>query len=180
MNWLDVLVLITVGIRTWSGYRRGFILQAFELAGLLAGFLFAVRYYYPFQLQLSRYVTLPAPVLGVVSFLIILLGVILAARLLGSLCTEVVKWPGLGTVNALSGALMGALVALVAMAFFLGILQLVPLPPVEQALSSSVFAPYLEEYLPAFLDLVEGYLPGEDVPGWPRPGGPVPLERREL
>ncbi|HHW56016.1 MAG: CvpA family protein [bacterium] len=180
MNWLDVLVLVTVGIRGWSGYRRGFISQAFELAGLIAGLFFAVRYYYPLQIQLSRYAALPVPVLAVASFFLILLGVMLAARLLGSICTQMVNVPGLGTINALSGALAGALVALVTIAFFLSVLQLFSFPPVEAALSASVLAPYLDQYLPALLDLVEGCLPDDAGPAWPRPGGPVPLERREL
>ncbi|HHW91116.1 MAG TPA: CvpA family protein [Firmicutes bacterium] len=180
MNWLDVVVLFTVGIRTWSGYRRGFILQVFELAGLIAGLTLAVCYYQPLQMNLLRYITLPLPLLAVVSFLLILLGVMLAARLLGYICTHIVKIPGLDTVNAISGALVGALVALVAITFFLSVLQLFSLPPVEAALSESIIAPYLDQYMPVILELVENYLPGGDVPGLPQPGEPVPLERREL
>lgn len=179
MNWLDVIVLVVVGWRAFSGYRRGLVRQVFELVGLVAGLFLAVRYYYYLQLQLRVYVSLPAPVLAIFSFLSVLFAVMLVARLLGYICTSLLSFPGLGWVNALSGAVVGILIAVVTISFLLGILTIFKIPPVETALAGSIFAPYLEEMVPFVLAMVEEYIPWQPAVFFER-GEPVPLDRMKL
>lgn len=180
MNWLDVVVLTTVGIRTWFGYRRGLIHQVFGLLGLIAGFVVAASYYPLLQRELFPYLRLPPPVLALVSFLLLLLGVMLVAHILGRVCTNLLQLPGLGILNACTGALLGALVSLLVMALLLSISQLFNIAPVETALSTSLVAPYLEKYTPLFFDFLDDYLPLEGMGGSPSPKEPLPMERREL
>lgn len=180
MNWLDVVVFTTVGIRTWFGYRRGFIHQVFGLLGLMAGLVVATCYYFPLQRILSDYIRLPFPILSIVAFLSLLMGVVLAARILGHICTNLFQVPGLGAINAFSGALLGALVSLLIMAILLSVLQLFSIAPVETALSTSLLAPYLEKYTPLFFDFLDDYLPRGERGRFLPPGESIPMDRREL
>ncbi|NLJ33017.1 MAG: CvpA family protein [Firmicutes bacterium] len=180
MNWLDMVVFTTVGIRTWFGYRRGLIHQVFHLLGLVVGLPLAVGYYSPLQRVLVRYLKLPPPVLAVLSSLLLLLGVMLLARILGRICTNLFRLPGLGLLNALSGALLGALVSLMVIAILLAVLQLFSITPVETALSTSLIAPHLKKYTPLLFDFVNDYLPLGKMEGFFPPGEPLPMEKKEL
>ncbi len=180
MNWLDVVVFSTLGIRTWFGYRRGFIHQVFGLVGLIAGLFVAAGYYSSLQRVLFAYIKLPFPILAVVAFLLLLMGVMLVARILSHICTNFFRVPGLGFLNACSGALLGALVSLLVMALILSVLQLFSIAAVETALSTSLVAPYLEKYTPLFFDFLDEHLPSEEIRRLSPPGESVPIDRREL
>ena len=177
MNWLDWVILITVGLRGWSGYRRGFFRQVFELVGLVAGLAVALKYYYDLQWWLAVYVQLPGPLLAILAFLLIFLAVQLAARLLGSLCNFLFAPPGLAWLNSYSGALIGALAGVVTIAFLLALLQVFALPPVEVALGTSRVVPYFEQVVSPIMAVVEDYLPWGQ---WSEPGIPAHTDGRSL
>ena len=37
MNWLDILLLIILGVAGWKGFRRGFIIELASLVGMVLG-----------------------------------------------------------------------------------------------------------------------------------------------
>lgn len=179
MNWLDVLVLFTLGLRTWVGYRRGLVGQIFSLAGLIVGLILAAQNYHILQSKIALYFPFPAPVLAVMAFFLILFIVMLVARLISSILTSLLHLPGLGWINSLSGALVGALVAAIVIAFSFSLLHIFSLPPVEAAFSSSIIVPYLEQVTPYFLDVMKEYIPERDQIAPKQTQEPL-LERQQL
>jgi membrane protein required for colicin V production len=103
IDWLIVIVLL---VSVLSAAKNGFFLEVFSLAGILLGFVLATWNYQRLLPWLTRWVhSLPAA--RALSFLLIALGVMLLAGILG----RIVRWSihsiGLGWADRLLGALFG-------------------------------------------------------------------------
>jgi membrane protein required for colicin V production len=172
MNWLDVVVVLWVGIRAWSGYRRGLVRQFFDLVGLIVGLFLALGHYYSLQQSLQSYLPFSLPVLAGMAFLAILFAVIFLARLMGQIFTKLLGLPGLGLINAASGAAVAMLATLIMFSFIFGVVNLFAISPVEGILAGSFLAPYLEEMAPRLLAMVEEYIPWKavNIPSGPGAG----------
>jgi membrane protein required for colicin V production len=103
IDWLIVIVLL---VSVLSAAKNGFFLEVFSLAGVLIGFVLASWNYQRLLPWLMHWVhSLPAA--GALSFLLIALGVMLLAGILG----RVVRWSvhsiGLGWADRFLGAIFG-------------------------------------------------------------------------
>ncbi len=105
MNWLDIVIIVTLAISTFLGLRTGIIKAVLSLAGLIVGVILAGHLYVPLSEQLSF--IQQADVAKVVAFAIILIGVMVIAIVLARL----LKWAAsvimLNWVNHLGGAVFG-------------------------------------------------------------------------
>lgn len=104
MKWIDVLLIVVLGLAAFKGFQRGFVLELASLVALVAGIWAAVH--------LSDRV---AGVLGIdeentilaftVTFLVVLVGIHLFARAL----TALIDIAQLGLPNKVAGAFFGVL-----------------------------------------------------------------------
>ena len=106
MVLIDWLILIVLLVSVLSAAKNGFFLEVFSLAGILVGFVLASWNYQRLLPWLTRWVhSLPAA--EALSFLLIALGVMLLAGVLG----RVVRWSihsiGLGWADRFLGAIFG-------------------------------------------------------------------------
>ncbi|MBI2288409.1 MAG: CvpA family protein [Chloroflexi bacterium] len=150
MNWLDIVILIILGIATFSGLRIGIIKAALSLAGMIAGVILAGRYYIPLAGQLS-FIPQDNVAKGV-AFAIILIGTMLIASTLAMLLKWAVSAVMLGWVNHLGGAAFGLVLGaifcgalLATTARFLGL---------SEVISQSSLATILLDRFPAVLALL--------------------------
>jgi membrane protein required for colicin V production len=105
MNWLDIAIVVALGVNTFFGLKNGLIKGVLSLAGLIVGVVLAGRFYVPLSEQLTF-----APGEGVakiLAFAIILVGVMIIAAVLASLLKFLTSMMMLGWVNRLGGALFG-------------------------------------------------------------------------
>lgn len=72
MNWLDLLIALVITIPAFSGLRRGFLRKLLGIAGIVVGFILAVRFYEPVSGFLSRLLGSSQLVIQVISFLLII------------------------------------------------------------------------------------------------------------
>lgn len=103
IDWLIIIILL---VSVLSAAKNGFFLEVFSLAGVLIGFVLASWNYQRLLPWITRWVhSLPAA--EALSFLLIALGIMLLAGLLG----RVVRWSvhsiGLGWADRFLGALFG-------------------------------------------------------------------------
>lgn len=103
IDWLIVIVLL---VSVLSAAKNGFFLEIFSLAGVLLGLVLASWNFQKLLPWITRWIhSLPAA--EAVSFLLIALGVMLLAGLLG----RVIRWSahsiGLGWADRLFGAVFG-------------------------------------------------------------------------
>ncbi len=142
-DWLVVAIL------AWSTVQalvRGLIRELFSLIGLVAGVLLASWYYGQFARWLERWIS-SASAANMTAFLIIAIGVGVAAGLLGRVFRRTASTIGLGLLDRLAGGAFGfARGCLLATVLLLTIVAFLPSFP---ALRASRLAPY-------FLDAAHG------------------------
>jgi membrane protein required for colicin V production len=106
MVLIDWLIFIILLISVLSAAKNGFFLEVFSLAGVIVGFVLASWNYQKLLPWISRWVH-SFPIAEALSFLLIALGVMLLAGLLG----RVIRWSvhsiGLGWADRFLGALFG-------------------------------------------------------------------------
>lgn len=107
MNWLDIVIIVVIGIGAFIGLRKGIIRMSLTLAGLIVGIVVAGRYYEP----LSQYLTcISSPTwAGIAAFSIIFIGIMVVAALLSRLLEKAASAIMLGWANRVVGAILGFL-----------------------------------------------------------------------
>ncbi len=152
MNYIDILFLLVFAWSAYKGFTKGFVIAVASLIALLVGIFGAIRFSGftagwlkdQFELQ-SRHIDLIA---FVITFILIIIGVHLIARLLDKLIEAV----ALGFVNRIAGVLFN----LVKTAFIISVILVVlnkineqaPFLP-SQKIENSVFYKPLSALAPA-------------------------------
>ncbi len=169
MNWLDLLLLAVLILHLVSGYSRGLVKQLFDLIGffviILLSFwgsrLFSERLavlidpediipHHDLIQSLGLEVALekaPQLIAGVITFLLLLLGLSLLFRLFSRGFRWINKVPVIGFFNRLGGAALGILVGLVFIYLIIAALALIPLDSCMAALEQSEVVFFTEYYL---------------------------------
>jgi membrane protein required for colicin V production len=150
MNWLDIVLIVAIGIATFIGLRKGIIRAALTLAGLIVGIILAGRFYSPFSEHLTL---ISSPVWAkVAAFAIIFIGVMVIAAILARLLERAASAIMLGWVNRLVGAILGFIIG----AMFCGALLAiwVKYVSISGAITESKIAPILLDYFPKVLALL--------------------------
>lgn len=139
MNPLDWLLAIVLAYSVIRAAWRGFVREAFALAGLIVGFLLACWSYEAAAKKVAGLISSP-PLAQFLCFLAIVIGVMLVAGLLGHIIRRTASAVGLGIFDSLLGALFGLVRgAVLAGAFLLAITAFLPTAAWVQ---QSTLAPY--------------------------------------
>ena len=150
MNWLDIIIIVSIAVSTFLGLRTGIIKAVLSLVGLIVGVILAGRYYVPFSEQLGF---IPQEnVAKIVAFAIIFIGILIVARVLASL----LKWAAsailLGWIDRLVGAIFGFVLGAI---FWGAILAIwVNLLGMVGVIAESALARVLLDYFPLVLTLL--------------------------
>ena len=108
MTPFDWLLLAPLVYSTVQAFLRGLVREIFSLVGLIAGVLLAAWNYTRLASPLGSVISNPA-VANVVAFLLIAIGVMVAATIAGRLIHSTAHAVGLGFFNRLGGAAFGLL-----------------------------------------------------------------------
>jgi membrane protein required for colicin V production len=139
MNPLDWLLAILLTYSVVRAVMRGFFQEAFALGGLILGFLLACWFYGSLAVTLKGLITSPQ-IAELTAFLLILIGTMIVASLIGKLLRHTASAIGLGFVDRLLGAVFGLLRgALLGVALLLAVTSFLPSAPWVE---NSYLAPY--------------------------------------
>jgi membrane protein required for colicin V production len=106
MNTFDIAVVLVVGGLTVLGFFKGMVKQLVALAGVVAGYMMAMRFYEP----ASHFFTSFRPgTAKVISFIAIFAVCIVCAHIIGELVGKLFGISGLGLLNRIGGGLVGFL-----------------------------------------------------------------------
>lgn len=183
MNYFDWSFAAILAYSTILAFLRGIIMELFSLGGLIAGILLASWNYSPFAFFLARLINPlfhPAPsTWSIISFLLIAIGVMVLAGLVGRMLRRTAHSIGLGLFDRLLGALFGF-----ARACLVGIVLMMSAAaflPQTAWVSHSRLAPYFLAGIPAVSfvvpkDLQQQLLNGiaqlkHNAPDWIKPHG---------
>jgi membrane protein required for colicin V production len=120
VNWVDLIVIVVLGLFGLRGYFRGLFREVFSLAGLACGFMLAVVYGAAVAVLAAAYWSFSPLVLKGGAFITIFFVVYFSFSLVGWLVHRSVKLLFLQTVNRTGGIAigMGKGAALIGLAIF--------------------------------------------------------------
>jgi membrane protein required for colicin V production len=152
MNWLDIVILIIMGISVFSGLKQGLVTSVLSLLGFIVGIVLASNFYK--QLGNAMGFISNDNVANIVAFIIIFAVVMVIAAIAAGLIKTILKAVMLGWVDHLGGAFFGLVASVLTISALLAILV--------KYTSSSIFT---ESALAGFfLDkfpIIMGFLPSE-------------------
>ena len=108
MNWLDIGILVVIGLSVFNGLRQGLIKAVLSFVGLIVGVTLASRFYTTVADLLTF---LPQrTVADVAAFMLILVVILIVTSILAGVLTKVASAILLGWLNRLGGAVFGFLI----------------------------------------------------------------------
>jgi membrane protein required for colicin V production len=143
LTFLDWLMLAVLAFSAIRAFLRGMVRELFWLGGSILGLALACAYY-PLPAKLLQHIVTSPPLADLISFLLILFGVMILAGLLGRAMRSAVRFAGLGLLDSLAGGLFGLMRGLLLVTA--GMMAVAAFLPgsnrSEKNISSSVLAPY--------------------------------------
>ena len=109
MNWIDILIIVLVGLLGLLGWRRGVIQAVTALGGFIIGLTVAGRAYKPLASVLSDAIDSEGSA-QMVAFAVIFLSIMVASMALGKVLRRTLQFFMLGWVDNAAGLALGALV----------------------------------------------------------------------
>ena len=137
--WIDWVIAVIVLISVISAASSGFFIEAFSLAGVVLGLLIASWNFQRLMPWIMQFVHTPA-IAEAIAFIVIAVGIMVVAGLLGRVLRWSAKSIGLGWLDRLVGAAFGFLKGCVLVT--VGVMALAAFLPHNGWLERSRLAPY--------------------------------------
>jgi uncharacterized membrane protein required for colicin V production len=168
LNWVDILLLITIIRIVYIGAKRGFAVEISKLCGLALSVVVAYHYYSALANIVSASSPLPAGFSSLICFISLLAIVNLLFALFRQGVALIVKVEPIPFLNTWGGALLGALRSWIFCSLFLYILFISGFGYIEKSARQSYSAAYFANVAPAiytfsFESIISKFFPGEEV-----------------
>jgi len=148
VNWVDLVILATVGLALWSGFSRGALLQVFSWGGFIAGLILGSLVAPLIVDAINPESTTTKAFLGLGLFLglAFLFEALVAA--LGMQLRKKITHLGARKVDQIAGAVIGVFFALIGSWFLGSTLKRGPSPTIAGAVKESTILGALDDVLP--------------------------------
>lgn len=159
MNWLDVVIIILLGIGLIKGFIDGLVIELAEILALVLGIFLAIHFSGWTASRLSDYFDLQTKWLGIMAFAITFIVIVIAVNLLGRLLDNVLKAASLGFILRITGAIFGVikvvLILSVVFVFINTLSQKIRIIPEKTTAESTLYSP-IADVIPEIFPIVEG------------------------
>jgi|HubBroStandDraft_4_1064222.scaffolds.fasta_scaffold901924_2 uncharacterized membrane protein required for colicin V production len=108
MNWVDALVILTMAVAFWGGYRAGLVRELIGLVAIVIAWVLAGAFAGPFADSLGGQWQLSVAVAHLIGFWLLFLIVFAAVRAAGWLLERVASLPVIKIVSGLGGGVVAA------------------------------------------------------------------------
>jgi membrane protein required for colicin V production len=152
MNWLDIVILIILGISIFSGLKRGLVTSVLSLVGFILGIVLAGNFYQ--QLGDALGFISNRDVANIVAFIFILGVVMVIAAIVAGILKTILKAIMLGWVDHLGGAVFGLIASVLTVSALLAILAKYT---DSRIITGSALAGFFLDKFP----IIMGFLPSE-------------------
>ncbi|WP_175402672.1 CvpA family protein [Mangrovivirga cuniculi] len=159
MAIIDIVIIILLGIGAYSGYKKGFLL---EFAGLVAFILAIVLGFKLLHFSiglLSTYFESLGPLIPLIAFIIIFVGVIFLVNTLVKLFKSILDKTILGNVDQLAGAVFGAFKWALGASIILWIIAILDVELPLSFVEGSLMIPMVEPIAPQIGVLLSKIIP---------------------
>ncbi len=157
MNWIDILIVFLVTLPTWFGFRKGFLRKLLGIAGIIAGFILAIKFYDTLTPILSKVIKENPIFVNVLSFLLII-GILYGASIwLARFIANMNS--GTSLIDKILGTVVGFIQGLIVASVLLYNLSFANLPSKETRDNSLLYGTIVK-IAPAMFDKIIEYFPG--------------------
>lgn len=104
MNWIDIVILILLGISLIGGLSNGFIKELSSFAALILGIWGAIKFSSFTAVKLYEWFDMAGEFVGLVSFIVTFLVIVVVINFVGAAVDKVVNAISLGFLNKILGA----------------------------------------------------------------------------
>jgi membrane protein required for colicin V production len=156
LNWLDLIIVFLITIPTFFGFRKGFLRKVLGIAGIILGFILAVRFYNPIAGFLHGIFSVNELVIQVISFLLII-GVVYGLSVWVSRFMAGMN-SGTSLIDKIAGTIFGFLQGLIIASVLLVNLSYIGLPGSETR-NNSILYSRVYKVAPAIFDKIISYSP---------------------
>lgn len=149
MNWLDIVIAVLIALSAVLGFRKGFLRKVLGIAGIILGFILAVRFYKPISGFAGGIIKSGSTWIPVLCFLLVICVVFLlavwVARFIAGLNS------GTANIDKVLGLFFGFLQGLIIASVLAVNLSFINYPDMDTRNSSRLYplvynvAPYLFE-----------------------------------
>jgi uncharacterized membrane protein required for colicin V production len=152
---IDVTLIIVLLVGTVMGYRRGFIRQVLDLAGLVISFLLALFFAGVVASYLNSDIGIPYTPALVIGFIAIFIAGVLLFHFLAVILQKMINWTLLGWIDRLTGALLGIIMGMVVASLLISFMLAVPLPSsLRSGFERSQVSEFLRPVAPRIFNLI--------------------------
>ncbi len=137
MHYFDMLVFVIVGLFALAGIRRGLVAELLKIVGLVVAILIAIEFADLLAAKIAGVVNASQESLVVISFILIILGIMLLFRIAVELLQRILHYSMLGWVDRLGGAMFGAVKATIIVSLLLWGLLFLPMKQYTQDLQDN-------------------------------------------
>ncbi|HAP32737.1 MAG TPA: hypothetical protein DCQ14_06775 [Firmicutes bacterium] len=173
MNWLDYVLLFILVFSLCNGYRLGLIKQVVGLASFFIAFYLSLRWHGLLRSYLDRYLKLdevfavldaenPASLwlmdvfLNIICFLILMLLISLILSIITKRLSILNHIPIIGSLNALSGAVIGLIKGLLVISLVVSLISLLQTEFWQDTMQASAVAALSRHYIGLLFNFVAG------------------------
>jgi membrane protein required for colicin V production len=167
MNWVDILVALTLLAAFWGGYRNGLVREVIGLAAVVLAWFAATAFASAASDWLSAQWAVSPTVARVIAFWSVFLFAFVAVRALGWLLEHITKLPVVSIVSGIGGGLVSSVKVLVLLWAVLFVALFFPMDQqVRQALRQSPSAMLIESFDAPVVAAIDAALPKVTRPVW--------------
>ncbi len=145
MNWIDIIILITLGVSLFSGFSHGFIKELASFAALILGIWGAIKFSSFTAVKLYEWFDMTGELVGLASFIITFLAIVVIVNFIGTAIDKVVDAVSLGFLNKILGAVFSVFKSVLILSVVIFILNTIDshrkFLPEEKIASSRLYAP---------------------------------------
>lgn len=142
MNWLDIVVLLIIGLSVLTGLTRGFARVGIGMVAAVMGVILGLWFHGSIGSFFLEYVSAPY-VANFLGFVIIFVGFLILGAAVGALLAHLFRWAGLGWLDRLIGGAFGLLRGVVVAAVLILVLMAFSQKPPPTSIVQSRVAPYI-------------------------------------
>ncbi|MCD6091773.1 MAG: CvpA family protein [Bacteroidales bacterium] len=159
MGILDIIFIIPIVWLAYKGFSKGLIIELATLAALALGIYVSLHFSYLTADFLSDHFEMTQKYLGILSFIITFILVVIAINLIGKLLEKVIDLVALSFLNKSFGGFFGVLKAAIFLSFIIYFINNFDKNKFvfnESLTTKSVLYPYIEDVAPAIIKFYNG------------------------
>jgi len=160
VNILDWVIVVSIAIFVFNGFRRGFLREVAGLLGIIIALLLAIRLLNDLSVIVAHYLGLSPQIAVVVTAILIFIGVLLFFILLAKLLRKLLDLANLGWIDRLLGSLLGLVKGAIILSILVLIISIMPLGATfTQQQNESVFFQPVRQVVPMVFNAIIRILP---------------------